>query len=111
MLHAALAVDRDALASGAYSALVASLDAGDLPAEHAEVFRAAADARLFGEPDLDQRMQAAYASLIRLADPGAGVDRVTLRRIRNQLFSIPLPGRSARGSSGPGGARRTRRTT
>lgn len=88
---AAFAVDRRVLASGAYSALVASLDAGLVPAEHAEVFRAAADARLFGEADLDERMGDAYASLIRLAEPDTDVDRVTLRRIRNQLFSIPAP--------------------
>jgi hypothetical protein len=76
------------LASGAYAALLASLDAGVVGPADAQLFRAAADARLFGEEDLEQRMEQAYAALYRLtADDDA--DLPALRGLRNQLFSIP----------------------
>jgi hypothetical protein len=87
-MSAALATPSALLASGAYAALLASLQDGILAPADAELFRAAADARLFGEDDVEQRMQEVYAALYRLtADEDA--DRPALRRLRNQLFSIP----------------------
>ena len=84
----ALALPSAVLASGAYAAVLASLEDGVLAPADAALFRAAADARLFGEDDMEQRMQEVYAALYRLtADEDADV--AALRRLRNQLFSIP----------------------
>ena len=87
-MSAALRTPPALLASGAYAALLATLDGGLVGPADAELFRAAADARLFGEDDLEQRMEQAYAALYRLtADEDA--DLPALRGLRNQLFSIP----------------------
>jgi hypothetical protein len=76
------------LASGAYAALLASLEDGILAPADAELFRAAADARIFGEDDVEQRMEQVYAALYRLtAEDDA--DLAGLRGLRNRLFSIP----------------------
>src|SRR4051794_11268199 len=84
----AFAIDPGTIAASAYAALAASLDEGLLSPEDAEVFRAAADARLFGEADLEARMHTVYHLLLRLCAPGAEHDVRAIRRLRNQLFSI-----------------------
>jgi hypothetical protein len=85
----AFEIDPGTIAASAYSALAASLAEGHLSRDDAEAFRTAADARLFGDDDLEARMHEVYGVLLRLCASDSTYDRTTVRRLRNQLFSIP----------------------
>ena len=87
----------DSSASAAYAALHDSLRAlrhDGLPAAEAELISAAADARLFEEPDVDARTAEAYAALRRL-EAAPWLDVRAVRRLRNELMHVRCARRAA----------------